>query len=467
MNDFQFDDFVKKQLSNNTAEVPGHILENVIAAGKKSDPKGFWMFFNRKYFLLASVTLSFIVGGYLFVSQKKSPSTKIPDNIQSTNLTKSKNNIETKVEKIPGNKNEPLANVPTNKSQQILLRITNSNKTVNTKILLASAASSIPKRRASINNSFESITNVEDAILNQPLVQNDKGDKVMVNNNTYYNPVLFPFTFANNKELLNIKKLTSKLDFPKCPTIEENAAGNKKYWEVYAGPDAPLGNYKAAIKDSATNNYLEKRKESSKITSAYSAGLRYTKVFNNAMSVRAGINYSQINEKFKYFNPNELKLVTVITTRVIIRSPGDTLFIKDTLQYQQSGTRIKTTFNHYRNIDIPLVLGYEMGNGRLHANINAGIIINVYSWYKGDVLDTSYQPVSITTGKNSPYQFKNNIGVGFLGAVSFYYKLTDKLHLLIEPYFRYNLSPMSKENLNLQQKYHTAGLRTGLRFDLK
>jgi hypothetical protein len=84
------------------------------------------------------------------------------------------------------------------------------------------------------------------------------------------------------------------------------------------------------------------------------------------------------------------------------------------------------------------------------------------------VLDSLYQPVSITTGKgNSVYQFKNNIGVGFLGSVSVYYKMTDNLHVLLEPYFRYNLSPMSKANLNLQQKTHTAGLRAGVRFDLK
>ena len=87
-------------------------------------------------------------------------------------------------------------------------------------------------------------------------------------------------------------------------------------------------------------------------------------------------------------------------------------------------------FNKFKTIDIPLVIGYELGNGKIHANINAGVIINVYSWYKGDILDTTYQPVSITTGKgNKQYQYKNNIGVGFLGSVSIYYKLNDQMHM--------------------------------------
>ena len=145
---------------------------------------------------------------------------------------------------------------------------------------------------------------------------------------------------------------------PDCPTLEKNAAGNKKYWEVYVGPDYAFDRYKS-YGDTTSNNYLQKRKASTKFASAFSAGVRYTKVFNNGTSIRTGVNYTQVNEKFIYFNPNEIKFVTIITTRVVIRAPGDTIFINDTLQYQQTGARIKTTYNRYRNIDIPLVIGYE------------------------------------------------------------------------------------------------------------
>jgi opacity protein-like surface antigen len=110
-----------------------------------------------------------------------------------------------------------------------------------------------------------------------------------------------------------------------------------------------------------------------------------------------------------------------------------------------------------------------LGNGKLHANINAGAMVNVYSWQKGDVLDAAGNPVNITTGKNSasPYGFKTNIGIGFTGGISVYYKLTDKLHLLAEPYYRHNLSSMNKDNLTLKQKYNTAGIKLGIRLDLK
>ena len=123
---------------------------------------------------------------------------------------------------------------------------------------------------------------------------------------------------------------------------------------------------------------------------------------------------------------------------------------------RNSPTKFPTFF---RMLRIPaLVLGVQ----------SSGVIVNIYSWQKGDVLDTAYRPVNITTGKNSsPYQFKTNAGIGFIGAVSVYYKLNDKIHLMAEPYFRYNFSSMNKESITLKQKYQTAGLRLGIRLDLK
>jgi hypothetical protein len=209
--------------------------------------------------------------------------------------------------------------------------------------------------------------------------------------------------------------------------------------------------------DTGNSAYLQKRKESTAFKSAFSAGARFTRVFNNSMSIRGGVNYSQINEKFTYNQGN------VVVVTYIINNNGDTIG-----SYTTTGSRHKTTINRYRSIDIPIVVGYEVGNGKLHANINAGAVVNIYSWQKGDVLDTAGNPVSITSGKgSSPYQFKSNAGIGFIGAVSVYYKLNDRLHIMAEPYFRYNFSPMNKEGITLKQKYQTAGLRLGIRLDLK
>lgn len=478
--DMQFDDFIKGQFKDYSPDVPAHIWEN-IAAKRKSKPKAFWMnWFSGGNLLLISLLL--LIGGgtfYYFYSSEKnsgnnkniiagrssvagiknnsSKKTKISTNETTPIQPGEKNNVKSEQEtNVPNTSINTPAITPTNTladSKKIKINLYNNS-------YFAPLQSSKKRQNKNIYDEDKSAgdNNNNVAERDKKFLQNDRNNTVL----------FLPFIIINAREITGTKTINQRnLKLPDCPTLEKNAAGNKKYWEVYAGPDYAFSSFKT-YGDTASTNYLQKRKASTKFSSAFSAGVRYTKVFDNGVSARFGLNYSQINEKFQYFNPNEIKYVTVITTRVVIRSPGDTLYINDTLQYQQSGTRIKTTYNKYRNIDIPVVMGYELGNGKFHANINAGVIINIYSWYKGDVLDSLYQPVSITTGKgNSIYQFKNNIGVGFLGSVSLYYKLNDNIHLLLEPYFRYNLSPMSKENINLQEKYNTVGLRTGLRFDLK
>ena len=450
-----FDEFVKDQFADYSPNVPAHILENIMAK-RKTKPKGFWIKIlsaGNIFFIALLITAG--VGGYYLLATK--------NNFTSAN---NKNNIAISF------KNKNLKENKADSAEQIFsgdkkIKSGNTSEVDKTADGEESAGNSLTGNSVlSFSDKYKIKkyrfvnTNTENVLSNNVISTSE--------NSNPQNKLLSPFTINNVREMQGLQTLVFKnLKLPDCPTIEKNAAGNKQYWDVYAGPDKAFEVFKTYT-DTGSNNYLQKRKASTKFASAFSAGIRYTKVFDNGVSARAGLNYSQVNEKFLFFNPSELKYVTVITTRVIIRQPGDTVYINDTLQYQQSGTRTKVTYNRYRNIDIPLVLGYEIGNGKIHANINAGVIINIYSWYKGDVLDSLYQPVSITTGKgNSVYQFKNNIGIGFLGGVSFYYKITDRLHLLLEPYFRYNLSPMSNKNLNLQEKYNTAGVRTGVRFDLK
>ena len=451
-NEFPFDDFIRGQLNSYTPEVPERIWNNIVAE-RNTKPKGFWLnWLNAGNILLVTLILITAGVGYYFIA---SPKDKFNIAAQKNEHKKDQDQVNLNAE----NNNKVDPPVLNEKNTVVLAQDEN---TINSNDLLN-------KEYSSNTNTNQSAKTKDQKIRESDLFSSQ--NIIGANNASLTNDLtklLFPFSFANAREIENTQKVNKvNVKLPDCPTIEKNAAGNKKYWELYAGPDYVFDNYKT-YGDTASNNYLQKRKASTKFASAFSAGVRYTKVFNNGMSVRSGVNYSQVNEKFIYFNPNEIKYITVITTRVVIRSPGDTLYINDTLQYQQSGARTKTTYNRYRNIDIPLVIGYELGNGKIHANINAGVIINIYSWYKGDMLDTTYQPVSITTGKgNKQYQYKNNIGVGFLGSISMYYKLNDQMHLVLEPYFRYNLSPMSNNNSNLQQRFHTTGIRAGIRLDLK
>lgn len=467
----QFDEHIKEQFSNYAPDVHPRIWEKIIAEKGKKRPAGFWVSIlnNRGKLLLLFLIIALSSGGALLYYST---------NFATKETTSSKETKEKDNGNKPGSSTDNTTTITSPADQQ--------QNTATTEI--ATIVQPVPGGFVTGNNPFLYSNGSTKASITSPLPEEEtnaatepkvRADKLytglgstLVNTTSpaleededgyveYGGTLLGRLTYnaekymekrksGNKKESL---KFNPVVFMPDCP-IEKDAAGNKKYFEFYAGPDYGI----RSLHDTGNSAYLQKRKESTKFRSAFSAGVRYTKVFNNSMSVRGGVNFSQINEKFTFNQGN------IVQVTYIINANGDTVG-----SYTTTGSRYKTTINRYRSIDIPLMIGYELGNGKLHANINAGPVINIYSWQKGDVLDASGNPVSITTGKSSsPYQFKTNAGVGFMGAVSVYYKLNNKLHLMAEPYFRYNLSSMNKESITLKQKYHTAGLRLGIRLDLK
>lgn len=487
MNSQQFDNHIKDQFSQYAPAVDSRLWEQIAARTKKKKPVGFWysLLHNRgRLTLIALLLLTGTgAGSWWFynnssrtgnklqqVSANTQPgpsggplqqptagngetSTAPAEPIPAKQQIQPEDNNKRKV--LPGStdsNNPSLATLQTGSRQKININAPNLQEDV-------SGESSItPAKRSAHGNAAKKTRKTRDQLrltTESPTVGEREEEEAPLVGGTLLNRLQFEAekVSAKRKSTLLIPVLKPTNIDPGCPTFEKDAAGNKKYLEIYAGPDYAF----RSLTDTANSEYLRRRKESTKFSSAFSAGIRYTRVFSNSMSVRAGFNYSQINEKFKFKQGNIVQVV------YIINASGDTIG-----SYTVTGTRYKTTINNYRSIDIPIAMGYEVGNGRWHANINAGVVINIYSWQKGEILDASYNPVSITTGKNaSPYQFKTNAGIGFMGGVSVYYKLNERYHLFAEPYFRYNFSPMNKDNITLKQKYQTAGLRLGVRLDLK
>ena len=467
-NNQRFDEHIKEQFGNYSPDVHPRIWENIAAQKEKRRPAGFWFtFLNSKKTLVILGLL--LVGGSSALLLIKNPAGVSDHNtiLQKTNASSNKTPVAVIDDKnVTTTENTTSLPVPTITNNNISASSLPVNSTIVNSSPLSNLRSQSPFFKSVVQDGPIAFNKKQGNTKGKFSVKTTDGTLIENEENGFSAGLLPPGGTLLNRLAYGAQKIAAAKKssgsllvpdppfgfLPDCPSLEKNASGNKKYFEFYAGPDFALRSFR----DTGNSVYMQKRKESTKFTSAYSAGVRFTRVFKNSISVRGGINYSQINEKFTYVQGN------LVQVTYIINANGDT-----TGSYVTTGTRYKTTHNKYRSIDVPLSIGYEVGNGRLHANINAGVVINVYSWQKGEVLDTSYQPVNITTGKgSSPYQFKTNAGLGFIGAVSVYYKVNDKIHILAEPYFRYNLSQINKENLTLKQKYNTIGLRVGVRVDL-
>ena len=474
----KMDEFLKESFSDYSPEVPPHIWENIAAERKKKRPGIFWLNERKALLILAALLLTG-TGIYIALTQKNNS-----QNISHENNGSRQETGNTATAAVLQDKNETdITATATGKLEENKKTVASQNDNGSVEVTKTAVDNLYHNTGIDkgVNVSAENNKNKDDNSNAGIVSLNKKSNRHqqrlgirITQRTTGANPfnddagngdatqdkLIIPLLPGSRDEILLVKEnnlVKQMIQFnPNTIKLKEDCPGaacNKYYIEAYLSPDYVIKKYN----DTGNSTLVEKRKQSLSIQSAFSAGLRYTRVFTNGMSIRAGINYSQVNEKFSYAQDNVVQIIYVIN------NAGDT-----TDRYFVRGTRYRNSYNHYHTIDVPVVVGYEMGNGNFHVNINAGAVINIYSWQKGETLDNSGTPVSITTGKDdNPYQYKTNVGVGFTGAVSLYYKLNDKFHLMAEPYFRYNFSPMNKETLSIQEKFTTIGLRLGIRMDIK
>ncbi|MFT3682547.1 MAG: hypothetical protein QM791_19990 [Ferruginibacter sp.] len=480
-----FDNYVKNSLGNYAPPLPDGMWDRIHSERERRKPGTAW-FLNKRNLAALLAALLFLGGGtYWLASSNKANDPATEKNIAAKeNHGNDKSTITQPVtDNNPNNnstelKDQPAGNTITDpatgtttleKSKATLASKTGTGNNLPADKTTTDVTANNTTGKSNLNNNTHRLTKNKKHRSKSSLSSNQSAAEIETltsetveiaaaeenglfsNRLSFNNEKLNAFTF---KEQSRVKPNLNSIFIPSCPTIEKDAAGNKSYWEFYAGPDYAMRRYT----DTSNSVYMQRRKATLSYHSAYSAGIRYTKVFGTGVSVRTGINYSQVNEKFTFLQSNIVQVNYIIDPVT-----GDT-----TGSYTVRGSRYKTTYNHFRSFDIPVLFGYEMGNGRFHANINAGAMINIYSWQNGETLDTTFQPVSFSSGKgDNPYQYKTNIGVGFTAAASLYYRLTERLHALAEPYIRYNLSPMNKDNLSLQERFTTIGLRLGVRIDLQ
>jgi len=467
-----FDDHVKEQLGNYSPEVPGHLWDNI--KNKKDKRRPFFFFFRNPaawlfFLLLTGFGVTYFSIDFVNNEMTSVNSGKKTNVISVEHKTFASNEKAKAIGQTTHNdlKDAHISESPRVNSLADRNEMVDLSSNTNAAMIVANASSgnrTAGKKQVSVSEkNFSNKPKIHIEGKSSSTISQQCIDEVNTKNND------LPMDVPN--EDLNLTFLPQSIDLLKLPgaslpslkTVSlpnlnipcpdnSKSSNSRSYIDMYGGVDYVLRQFT----DTPNSSYLKTRKESTSFASAYSAGIRYTKLFGNGFNIRAGLNYSQINEKFKYVQGNIIQVV------FIINASGDTIG-----SYQTSNTRYKTSYNHYKTLDIPVTLGYELTKNKWSLNFNTGLIFNIHSWNQGEVLNESLQPVNISGETSNPYQFKTNIGIGGIGAISLYYSLNDKLSVMAEPYFRYNFSSMNKTDITLKQKYHTSGIKLGIRINLQ
>jgi hypothetical protein len=466
----KFDEFIKRQFNNSSPEVPSRVWENIMAARERRKPKAFWwsnlaesknILVGLAILLIACCSVTWMIVHHNNSTKTTLASSSFDKTNNATTITSSdvekQNNLPASSPAATNNNVSPSAqssfNNNTINNSTTTIGYTNNRNVANhfirwhtnkirSRIKQGHASDNDVENSASLVNKEE--TSVADNEIDETVA--DPSRISGLSSSSIIPPVL---TFISGAS--DALKRDKGWSLPECPTVEKAPSRERDYVQFYAGPDYGI----RTLSDPGDPQYVKARDSSSHFTSGFSFGGSYTKVFKNGLSLREGLNYSQINEWFTAAKNNSFTIYS-------IDQAGDTL--GKTITY-------KVTHNHYSTLDIPLTIGYEFAldkDNRFVANVNAGAIINIFSWQNGDVLDTANNTVHITTSSAnySPYLFKTVMGVGFISNISLYYKLSDNFSIVAEPYFRYNFQPMTQNTSSFSEKYTTIGLHVGIRIDL-
>jgi hypothetical protein len=485
INDGQFDRFVAGKLTDHEAPVPAGLWEKVRPEEEDDDKVGFfWFRYPAAAVLILGLLTAGAWGGYLYFSAHNRQTTESP-------ISKSVPDVQQPAANTPGNATAPTNNTPSaTEPATDKATITSNNRNLlpptgnvadNREAGSASqdvTVSGIRRKKGMdllkpINpagndlshHAYDPFRNntqtadkmqatADDAELIEPYQQNLLPAFII--------PTLTGYDMSQNLQDKQLSTLNHTNQFKNiiiCPA--DSRRNTDWYLEAYASPDLA---FKSVSPVSASPLYMRKKDSSESMQVGFSAGLRLVKPITENILLKAGVQYSQANEKYVYRTENEVKTTTVVTVRTIIRAPGDTVIVQDTSVLQTVGFRNNTVRNRYRSFDIPLTVGYQFGNEDLKFGINAGVAVNISSWYQGVMLDSSLAIVPLNKTGNNLY--KTNIGLGLIGSFSVVKKMSEDMHVFFEPYFRYNLSNMTTQQASFKQRFSVGGLAVGLRINL-
>ncbi len=249
-----------------------------------------------------------------------------------------------------------------------------------------------------------------------------------------------------------------------CPSFHKEVAG--VFLDLYFSHEYAFRRLNKQSDSDAVSDYLQKRDETEKSLYSFSTGIRVSLMLPNNFGLKTGINYSQINEKFEYVDPESIKEKIIQITEYTYENgvAVDSTFKLDTIEV--GGEEKLRVYNKYRTLDIPLLFSYEWaGKHGFYFSSNAGVLMNFAFNQRGRILEpTSLKPQWFSSSLPDRYDaFESSLGISLYGSLGMYYTINKYFDFMLEPNLRVNLGSMTLGSHPVSQKYIVPGLITGVR----
>ena len=250
---------------------------------------------------------------------------------------------------------------------------------------------------------------------------------------------------------------------PQCPSF------NRKNDKLYLFTNGSI-NYPIQFLSSPgneNNTYINSRKstESSFASYSFDAGLGYQ--FTDNWFIQAGIMYNQINMKFHLIEEGQTRNTTYTRVDTLRDNNGLIVGIEtDTFISQEVGIEETLTLNKFKQLDIPVSVGYRFPvSRRFNLALAGGVIFNLRNQSSGTILNPKGEPLDY--GKDVRTDgplYSSKVGLSFTGAVKLETEIYPDLFMNAGLDLRYYGGNFGTTDNPIQQNYLSVGLGTGLRY---
>jgi hypothetical protein len=215
---------------------------------------------------------------------------------------------------------------------------------------------------------------------------------------------------------------------------------------------------KLEAKDSLpADDLLTLREQTERELEAIQTGLRLSLHHPSGIGLTSGLNYTQINERFRY-NTMVHTVDTVYGVKfLVINLDNDTIPIYGDVPLEKKTTFKKEYFNKYRMFEVPVLAGYRFRGRDFVLGAQAGVFVNLTLSTKGRFLQTETQDIDIAQAGI----FKSSVGLSYYLGVSAGYLLNENLELHISPFMRRFPKNFAVDSYPLKQRYNLYGVNVG------
>lgn len=183
----------------------------------------------------------------------------------------------------------------------------------------------------------------------------------------------------------------------------------------------------------------------------------------SGLYVLSGLSYTHINESFTFSSTRtERDTLENGILEIYINASGDSVITRGPVPFTRYISYNKRTFNSYRLADVPLVAGFQLGEGRWSLGVEGGVFINFALRTEGEILDEFNNIIKLEDAN----VFKPSIGLSYYGSLRLGYKIDDGAQIAIAPSFRV-LPDMTQDGYRLSQKHTLTGLNLSLVYLLR